>query len=755
MAFELTDSADAASKQIDVKPNIVLKIDGVDELYGAVEILHFIRYGEDDISYGDLGLVYGGSVALEGQSSYISFGSGTSTEIRQTLQVDKGKAESISNLTIGLIDKNQEITNLITPGQVIPDINGRRVKVYFGFGKTSFPDDYIIIFRGVVQSTESLPGVIKLNLSHPDQKKRSTIFNPGTTELTGSLSSGATVTDVTSTSDFLAKIAGPDGATIDADFRTYVRINDEIMQFETKSGTQFQSLTRGELGTTAAAHAIGDDVQSFYRIGGVNSNGIDLALKLMLSGENTYQFTAISPTNFVRTSLSETVANTIFFKSVNVESEYNIAVGDFIETTGASNGANNISPSATIKITGVTTTGDGSYITLGGVSFVEEVDTTALLKIRSQFDVFPEGLLMKADEVDIQEHLDIKNSFLPDFELDFYLTKEITGKDFLSDQIYNPMSCMSLPRKSQASMGIHQPPLPTEELVILDLNNVISPKAVKLQRSTTKNITNTVLYKHDELALFPEEFSKNTLSLDATAIDQLGVGRKSLVLEAKGMRASLGATTQATAAASRRLRKYSKGAEFLSGIQLHFRDGFKLEVGDKVLLDFSALQLSDIQTGARGGESRVMQIDNKRLNLKNGKVVLDLVDTNFDKSNRFGVVSPSSKIKSASSTTTWVIEESYYSRYGVNEFKKWDKYIGAQIRVTSSDFTTRDDNATILSISGNEIVTTGLSFTPQVGDIMNYSKYSNQVLDNVRTVFVHLSDASNDFADGGKFYGLF
>jgi len=135
--------------------------------------------------------------------------------------------------------------------------------------------------------------------------------------------------------------------------------------------------------------------------------------------------------------------------------------------------------------------------------------------------------------------------------------------------------------------------------------------------------------------------------------------------------------------------------------------------------------------------------------------VLDLVDTNFDKSNRFGVVSPSSKIKSASSTTTWIIEESYYSRYGVNEFKKWDKYIGAQIRVTSSDFTTRDDNATILSISGNEIVTTGLSFTPQVGDIMNYSKYSNQVLDNVRTVFVHLSDASNDFADGGKFYGLF
>ena len=204
MAFEITQKAFSASQEIDLRPNIVLKIEGISTCFGAVEITEVIRYGQNDIEYGDAGLVYGGSVAIDDQSSYISYEGGTSTEIRQTLQIDKGMGESTSNITIALTDINQEISDLISPGNQVTDILGRRVKLFFGFTGTNFPEDYIIIFRGIVQSVDAGAGTISLNLSHPDQKKRSSVFNVGSTQLNGAIGAGDTTITVDDTDSFLA-----------------------------------------------------------------------------------------------------------------------------------------------------------------------------------------------------------------------------------------------------------------------------------------------------------------------------------------------------------------------------------------------------------------------------------------------------------------------------------------------------------------------------------------------------------------------
>ena len=757
MAFDLTQNAIAAAQNIDLQPNLILKIEGISTCFGAVPIQEVIRYGQNDLEYGDAGLVYGGSIDIEDQSSYVSFKDGTSTEIRQTLQIDKGIADSTSNLNIAVIDKNNEISAIISPGNQLTDILGRRVKVYFGFQSTNFPEDYIVVFRGLVQSVDSGAGLITFNLSHPDQKKRSTIYTTASTQLNGALTAGATVANVDATTDFLEKIAGPDGSTIDPDFRTYIRIDDEIIEYQTKSGTQFQSMTRGALGTTATTHDDNADVESFIRIGGngTATHGITLALKMMLSGENTFQFTDIPVTNFVRIDASTTVANSIFFDQVDVIREYNIQVGDFIETTGATNASNNVSPSTAIKVDGINLTEDGSYITVSGVNFVEENQSSALMKIRSQFDVWPQGLQMKPDEVDIEEHETIRNTYIPTFSYDFYITEEINGRDFLSEQIYNPMSAFNLPRKSQASMGIHVPPLPNQNIVPLDIDNILQPNKIKISRNLNKNLINTIVYKFDQNALEPDRFKTNVLSLNQTAIDQTTAGRKATVIEAKGMREIDSGTTLATAAASRRLKKYAFGAEHLSGIQLLFSDGYQIEVGDKVLLNFSSLQLTDIRTGTRAGESRIMEVVNKRLSFK-GQVWLDLVDTNFDNDSRFGLIGPASKIKSATDGLNWVIEESFGSRFGINEFQKWNKFNGANIRVVSPDYTTRVGTAKLKTITGNSIqVETSLGFTPLPGDIMTYSKYSDQTNEDIKLIYVSLSDDENDFGDGGKYYGLF
>lgn len=114
MAFTLTENALNAAKEGSLTPNIVLEIDGVSTVFGTVSINKFLEYG-DPYNYGD-NIVYGGLVPLDDQKPYVSFSSGTTTSIKQSLNIDRGIGESIPSLTVALIDQNEEITELITPG---------------------------------------------------------------------------------------------------------------------------------------------------------------------------------------------------------------------------------------------------------------------------------------------------------------------------------------------------------------------------------------------------------------------------------------------------------------------------------------------------------------------------------------------------------------------------------------------------------------------------------------------------------------
>jgi hypothetical protein len=42
------------------------------------------------------------------------------------------------------------VTQLITPGEIVDDILQRKCLVYYGFAGTAWPEDYTVIFRGVV-----------------------------------------------------------------------------------------------------------------------------------------------------------------------------------------------------------------------------------------------------------------------------------------------------------------------------------------------------------------------------------------------------------------------------------------------------------------------------------------------------------------------------------------------------------------------------------------------------------------------------
>ncbi len=742
MAINITEDALNASLNLNIEPQIVFEIDGISTIFTTTTVGRVALYG-DEIFYGDAGLTYGGLVPFPDQKEYISFDAGTTTQIRQTLNIDKGSGESITSMQIALIDKDGDITELLKPDDSVSptfDLMGRKCKVWFGFQGTAFKEDFIVIFRGNIDDISSGAGIVTFNVISPDNKKRSEIFTKAETDLTAGITSGATVLPVTATGDFFFPVTGPD-LTIDETVKFYVRIDDEIIRYEGGTGTEFNTATRGELGTVAAVHDIGATVESFYRLTG---NVItDIALKVMLSGLNGPYLEAQEIENFVRVIPSELVANSIFFQDLDVVFEHNVTVGDFVTTTGASNGANNVTLS---PITEIVKTDNGSYIVIGSESFIEEIGTAAVIDIRSQFDTLGEGLSMVPDEVDIAEHIRIFRTFLASFPMDFFLKDTINGKDFLSDEVYLPAGAFSIPRKARASLGFHLPGvIPGTLIKTLSSTNVSNAANLVIKRSTSKNFFNSVVFKFEELAL-EDKFIRGTIVPSTDSFERIPVGNKPLNIESTGLRESLGGVSLATTVSNRRLKKYQFGAEFIKSVIPNFKTGFDIEIADALLFDMTSLKISDINTGTRVGESRLFEVDNKQLDLRTGRVTLNIVDTNFDKDARFGLISPASFIKSATSDIVFLIEPSFNTdRFGNNEFRKWENFLGASVVIRSVDFVT-SDTGILLSNDGNEFtLEASLAFTPTAGMVMEFDKYDNQP-DTVKALFTFMSDVT--FADG-------
>ena len=754
MAFEITDNVQQIIDSGQIKPNLVLEIDGVTKKYGAILIKKYVRIGDTDLEIGDPdsnpdAFYIGGFNLIDDQSDIITLSGGTTTQIRQTLKQDKGTGEDISSMQIALVDIENEATLLITPDTTqspVFDLMGRRCKVYLGFDNTAWKDDYIVIFRGLIDNLiSSGSGIVIINLIHPDSKKRTDFFIKSDSDLSASITDSDTTISVDDASQFLVPVLGPSGVN-DTTLKHYIKIGDEIIQYAGITGNSFTGCTRGSLSTTAVSHLINDNCESIYELSG---NVIDLALKLMMSGVNGSYKSNIDVGNFVRISPTTLISNSVFFSQLDVQLEYNVQVGDYITTTGASNGANNV----TLKqITGLTVLENGdSYIEVTGVTFVEENDSAAILSFRSQYDALGEGLGMLPEEVDIDEHLKVQSLFLSSFNYQFILDDSITGKEFLSEQIYNPASCYSIPRKARSSIGYHIPPIPSAKVTILNEDNVKNASRLMLQRSTSKNFFNSIIYKYNKV-LGEDKYSKSTVTINTDSLDRIPVGNKPLTIESLGLRASLDAENLANQATARRLKKYKFGAELLKGLKTQYATGYKMEIGDIALVNIASLKVTDIASGTRTGEDRLFEIVNKALNIQNGDVSFDLVDTSFDKDIRYCLISPSSFIKSGASTTVFTIKESYSSPHGVNEYLKWSDYIGTGVIIHNEDFSI-SDTSTIQSIAGNEItLSSALSFTPTADMIFEMSNYDNQT-DAVKLLYGSMTNSAT-FSDGKPQYKM-
>jgi len=731
MSFEFTENALRASQKVNIEPTYSFCIEGLDYCFTAVAIQSYIRWGDPGLYFGD-DWVYGGVRDIDGQKTLVSL-DGSSKRITQQLYPDKGSISSVSSVTVRLVDKNQEVSQIITPGLDLNEILGKRADLWMGFLGTSYPEDYLKIFSGIISDIVSGAGWVEFTVNHPDEKKRQRLYEKFDTTLTSAISAVTTTIQLDDTSGLY---------TPSDDIRAFVRIDDEFIEYTSKSATHILGVTRGALNgidprAVGAAHDDEATVESFYILEG---DAIELALKLMLSGSGNYA-TGVEVANFKLTENLVQVNGAIYFQGVNLNRDYGLTVGDFITVTGASSGVNNVTSAPILTIVvGI----DGSYLTVAN-AVVLEADSAAVASFASQYDVLPDGLGMDPRDVDVDEHNFIRETFLAGFNLRFYLKDTIdVGKEFIEKQLYVPFAGYALPRGTRSSLGIHIAPFPFNDIQTLDENTIKNPSSLKLRRNYARNFYNSIVFRYDE-DLFEEKFDRGTVTVNPASITETD-RRKDLVVDAKGMRSDLQAQTRAVNAANRLLDRYKRGAEFLEGVKIFFGQGTLLEPGDVVIFDPTNLQITNTLDGTRVKEAKFFEVSNKDYDLS-GQVTVTLTDTSFDGAQRYALFSPASYVEFGT-TSSVVIKASFTAPYGVNEFQKWTDFVGANVQIRNADYTVIGYSK-IAGISANTItLNPPLAFTPLVDYVMEFAPYDLQTSDRVKLLYTHNSDGTNPFADG-------
>jgi len=762
VALELTDNLKQQISSSQLTPTLVAKIDGYETIFANVSIKKYIRIGDPELYIGDDWFI-GGFSLMENQSPYISFSQGTTTRIAQKLDVSRGQGSSVSQMTLAMLDYNFAMTEFVSPGKVLTDVIGRRVTVFLGAQESSWPEDYNVIFRGVIQDVEAATDTIYLNLSNTEEKKRISVLpkiseettapfdyksvtfqeilfrnkvdvqNLITINYTGGGTAGSEVVTIggggytinvqiqdgvstaaqvkkriendaganqlvdlkivgdssgvqnigstTLGSDSVVDIVDASNFVEPADIlQTYAVIESELIKYTSKTGSQLLGCTRGENGSTPSFHDIGKSVQQVVRL---TDNGINIALKLMLSKGPEYYVESLPASSFEYYSPSLAIDNAIFFNGVSLKVDHGVAPGDKVTVTLATNVGNNVVDSI---IQEVGLVDDGSYIIVSDNLTFESI-TSAVVNFKSQFNVLPIGYGMIPAEVDVEQHIFIRNTFISTLTLDVF-AKDITdGKSFLEKHVYMPMTCFSVPRKGRSSIVYTVGPLPNYEVVALDTTTVENPDGLRVKRSTNENFFNQVQFDYD---YDPVTDKYTTRKNYPTEVDQsqIPVGPKPFLVQSQGLRTDEGAAGITQSAANRYLRRYQLGAEFIKGVKVLFSSGYQMEIGDVCAVDYADLKLADFSTGTRDGIIKLMEVTNKILDNKTGEVTLDLVNTTFGFGDRFGFISPSTELISGSTTTKLIMKKSWSTKAFERESKKWNGYVGQEVLVHSEDWST-------------------------------------------------------------------
>ena len=681
MSQEISVKAELLSQEVNIKQNIILEIEDIPIIFGAQPVFRVWEVGEPDTTIGQSGLKIGGLIEIENSKAYISL-EGTTNNITQQLEVENGGAGSITKFNVQLVDKNQELTKLFSPGQTVTDLLSKEATVYIGFEGGSHPQDSLRLFEGVVEATSAGTGWWNLQISHPQTLTRTDLLTNIATENTVAVNDTDTTLTLVSTDGFLEPIDT---------MRTLVRVDDELMEYGSISGNDLIITERGAEGTIAVAHEIDESVKTYYIF---EDNPIDLALKLMLSRDGTPAYENLEISRFVQTLGLEEIEDGVIFDSSIIEDALGLVVGDLVTITGATNGANNVTSQA---ITGFAQGAYGTAMILGGAGLVAEATTSAIMSIKSQFDVFPvqlgsvsAGCNMKPKQVDVKRHLDLQALLvaqIPDMKL--FIDDSINAKDFIVEELFRPISFYQIP-KSRYSVSATIPPLVTDTLAKFNFDAVKNPDKQKIVRQLNKYFYNAIAFKFNPDPLDLSNFLSGEVIFSSRSVNRIPTGSRTLTIPSRGLQGDALTVNRVRALARRLEDRYYAAPETIE-VSTKYKDGFNTEVSDIVLYGDNSLQLTDINEASRNFVPRLMEVINKSMNLKTGDLKFKLLDTQAGADGRFGVISPASYIDADSTQSEIFLKRSFGTGPFELERDKWTNFVGDKILIRSYDYSFQEE----------------------------------------------------------------
>lgn len=765
---ELSERAKGLVNRTVIEPQLILEVEGL-PLFSVRQVYRIPRFDDPDLYFDMPDLRFDDVVPEKSAHSLIDLSRSTQVITQQLFQ-DKGIASSVSSLTVSLVDKNELLTQILSPGVVIEDLLSRKANLYLNFDRGAHPEDSVLLLSGVVDIIDAGAGEVKLRVSHPDGLKRQDVFTKIQAKLTSRLryrskqingvdyqtqdavvgsvtvaiTSGgtkgsevvtvvgnaitiqantqatnpadrstasnivsaikkvqaavnlvevstvddmdgtpqsvfsATVLDSSTTVD-LDTTGGMFTPSADGTFKTYVRIGDEIIQYTGITGNSLTGLTRGEFGSVPRTYDIDEDVETRYRLMGTMK---DIALKLMLSRGRPLE--NIEVYSFVELDAVTQIPNAIIFSNVDVKKRHGVTVGDFVSCAEATNTENNF---LVRRIVSVVTNDLGSYVVVDGAPLVVEPTTVAKVSFASKYDVWPDGLGMQIDQVDVKRHEELVE-FFPSgfFDYDYLLTDTIRGDDFLEKKIYHPSACFGIPRGGRSSLGLTMPPLAQEETKVLDENNIVNPSNIRIVRTFTEDFYNSVIWKFDMDAV-DEEMKRGVVKISQVSLDRVpNVKNIPYRIEAEGIRDTVATRSNIETQSKRILDRYQYGAEKIPDVEVLFKDGIDIEVGSTVVFGSEKLMVSDSTIGSRKFRPRVMEVKNIKKDIAKGRVTLSLLNTNYSVDSKYGVIGPSSIIGPGATSTRLPLLRSFGTTSLQLENYKWKVYVGQNILIRKEDW---------------------------------------------------------------------
>ena len=714
---------------------VVVVIEGVKDIFSSGPVGTTLRYG-DPVTYGTPGLVYGGirpyTSSTGGVVQQLISIQNSALNITQTCEPEQGRS-SVSQMQISFIDLNGYMTKLCSPGQVIPDILGTNATVYLGYSEISFPEDYLLVFRGVIQSVSTTPGLYTLSIGDPNVKRRQTIFYSAQTVLSAPIDGSVSTIPVIATDGFHQPVYDATG-NVDSSVICYLHIDDEIMAYylptSVASGTSFINVQRGQRGTSAVAHSAGATVSAEIEIGtNVTAGGVnplELALKIMLSGWDGPFLTNVPIAGLAYAS-GVTNQEAIFLSGgTNAVQDLGLSVGDYVTVSGDTYSANN-------GVWTITAFADlnqyPNNIIVTNRTFVTSPLSPAVIALRSQYDTLPItcGLQMPPNQVDVAQHQYLMNSYFTNLaeNMTFYLTSsQSSGKQFIEQELYLPIACYSLTSQGQCSVAVVIPPLATQILQQINYSNVLDPKSIALTRDVSnRNFFNEIDWQYDSDGT--GNFNTFVAFIDSASLTTIGLSSV-LPITSQGISSNITTQTVINQRSQRFLSRY-QGAATLINLKINFAAANSISPGSVVLLtDNGTLNIPDFSTGNTYLGQALYEVRNWSLDVKSGMGTIQLLSSGgFLVTDRFGTFAPSSYCAATGNTTTVVnILPSFGAIFGAAEYKKWTSYIGATLWFHDASYSTTGTAVLQAVLPSNVLVlSSALGYVPDGNIIVDLYQY--------------------------------